>query len=76
MGFIFKLFLASILSTFAMFGALGSDNEFPGLIMSSIVWIWFIGSISGIDGRRRRKVREREELIEELLRRLDRRSRY
>ena len=76
MGFIFKLFLASILSTFAMFGALGSENEFPGLIMSSIVWIWFIGSISGNDGKRRRKDREREELIEELLRRMDRRSRY
>ena len=76
MGFIFKLFLASILSTFAMFGALGSENEFPGLIMSSIVWIWFIGSISGNDGKRRRKDREWEELIEELLRRMDRRSRY
>jgi hypothetical protein len=59
-----------------MFGALGSENEFPGLIMSSIVWIWFIGSISGNDGKRRRKDREREELIEELLRRMDRRSRY
>ncbi|WP_019599698.1 MULTISPECIES: hypothetical protein [Rhodonellum] len=65
-----------MLSTFAMFGALGSENEWPGLIMSSVVWIWFIWSISENNGRRRRKDREREELIEELLRRMDRRSRY
>ncbi len=76
MWFLFKFLLALIISNLALLRAMGSENEWPGLIVPSIVWIWFIWSISENNGRRQRNDREREELIEELLRRMDRRSRY
>lgn len=67
MWFVFELFLVSFISALAIFGSLGSDNQWPGLILASIGWFLFIGSLSGSNRIRRRQDKENEQLIEELL---------
>jgi hypothetical protein len=72
MKFLVKLILVSFVCTFAMFGALGSDNQWPGLIVAIVVWVWFIFSLSRPRvSHSERETRERERRIEELLRRLE-----
>jgi uncharacterized protein (DUF486 family) len=71
MKFLIKLILASFVGTFAMFGALGSDNQWPGLIVAITVWVWFIYSLSKPEKRIRDRDRESERRIDELLRRLE-----
>ncbi|MEX2591696.1 MAG: hypothetical protein WD426_02900 [Anditalea sp.] len=46
MRFLIKLIIVSFVGTFAMFGALGSENQWPGLIVAFTVWVWFIWSLS------------------------------
>ncbi|MEX2593361.1 MAG: hypothetical protein WD426_11340 [Anditalea sp.] len=46
MRFLIKLILVSFIGTVAMFGALGSDNQWPGLIVAFTVWVCFKWSLS------------------------------
>jgi len=71
MWFVIKLIIVSFISTFALFGALGSDNEWPGLIVSSIVWMLFVWSCMGKGEKSSEKEKERR--INEMLREIDRR---
>ncbi len=76
MKFLIKLILVSFIGTIAMFGALGSENEWPGLIVAITVWVWFIYSLSKPKVRNNdRMVRELERRNEELLRKLEQRGR-
>jgi hypothetical protein len=76
MRFLFKLIIVSFIGMVAMFGALGSDNQWPGLIVAMVVWVWFIYSISTPkESSADRTIREQERKIEELLRKLDLRGR-
>jgi uncharacterized membrane protein len=76
MRFLIKLFLVSIICVIAMFGALGSDNQWPGLIVAMVVWVWFIYSISTPkESSSDKTIREQERKIEELLRKLEQRGR-
>jgi len=76
MRFLIKLFIVSFICVVAMFGALGSDNEWPGLIVAITVWVWFIHSLSKPKVRNTDKmIRELERKNEELLRKLERRVR-
>jgi hypothetical protein len=43
-----------------MFGALGSDNQWPGLIIAFLVWIWFIYSLSKPEKISRNRDRENQ----------------
>jgi hypothetical protein len=59
-----------------MFGALASENQWPGLIVAFVVWVWFIYSISTPkESSSDRKIREQEHKIEELLRKLEQKGR-
>ena len=40
-----KLVLVSFISTFAMFGALSSENPVPMLIVAMLAWFLFIRSL-------------------------------
>lgn len=71
MWFIIKLIIVSFISTFALFGALGSDNEWPGLIVSGTVWTLFVWSCMGNGEKSSEKEKERR--INEMLREIDRR---
>lgn len=71
MWFVIKLIIVSFISTFALFGALGSDNEWPGLIVSGTVWTLFVWSCMGKGGKSSEKEKERR--INEMLREIDRR---
>lgn len=71
MWFVIKLIIVSFISTFALFGALGSENDLPGLIISGVVWFLFVWSCMP-KGERRRE-REKEQQIKEMLREIDRR---
>ena len=71
MWFVIKLIIVSFISTFALFGALGSDNEWPGLIVSGTAWMLFVWSCMG-KGEKDRE-REKERQIDEMLREIDRR---
>lgn len=72
MKLLIKLFLVAFVCTFAMFGALGGDNQWPGLIVAGVVWVFFIYSLSKPRfSNRERDIRARERRIEELLRRLE-----
>ena len=76
MRFLIKLFLVSFICIIAMFGALASENQWPGLIVAFVVWVWFIYSISTPKvSSTDRTIREQERKIEELLRKLDQRGR-
>ncbi|MBD3631277.1 hypothetical protein [Cyclobacterium sp.] len=76
MRFVIKLVLVSFIGTVAMFGALGSDNEWPGLIVAITVWVWFIYSLSKPKTYSSdRKIRELERRNEELMRKLEQRGR-
>lgn len=60
-----------------MFSALGSENQWPGLIVAFVVWVWFIYSISTPkESSTDRTIREQERKIEELLRKLEQRRRW
>ena len=75
MKFLIKLFLVSFICMIAMFGALGSDNQWPGLIVAITVWVWFIYSLSKPrESSTDRKIRAQEQKIEELLRKLEQRG--
>lgn len=75
MRFLIKLFLVSFICMIAMFGALGSDNQWPGLIVAFGVWGWFIYSLSKPkETANDRKIRAQERKIEELLRKLEQRG--
>tara|TARA_R110001599_G_scaffold221395_4_gene420010 strand:- start:24034 stop:24261 length:228 start_codon:yes stop_codon:yes gene_type:complete len=75
MKFLIKLFLVSFIGMVAMFGALGSDNQWPGLIVAFSVWGWFIYSLSKPkETATDRKIRAQERKIEELLRKLEQRG--
>ena len=75
MKFLIKLFLVSFICMVAMFGALGSDNQWPGLIVAFAVWGWFIYSLSKPkENATDRKIRAQERKIEELLRKLEQRG--
>ncbi|MFO7823953.1 MAG: hypothetical protein R6V72_08430 [Cyclobacterium sp.] len=75
MRFLIKLFLVSFICVIAMFGALGSENEWPGLIVAISVWVWFIYSLSKPKVRNTdRTIRELERRNEELLRKLEQRG--
>lgn len=69
MWFVIKLILVSFVSTFAMFGALGSDNEWPGLIVSGATWMLFVWSCMGKEEKISRKETERQ--IDEMLKDID-----
>jgi hypothetical protein len=71
MWFVIKLIVVSFISTFALFGALGSDNEWPGLIVSGTVWTLFVWSCMGKGEKSSEKEKERR--INEMLREIDRR---
>ncbi|MCC5939250.1 MAG: hypothetical protein JJU34_18365 [Lunatimonas sp.] len=72
MRFLIKLFIISFICVIAMFGALASENQSPGLIVALVVWVWFIYSVSRPrESRTERRIREQERRIEELLRRLE-----
>jgi hypothetical protein len=76
MRFLIKLFLVSFICVIAMFGALASENQWPGLIVAFVVWVWFIYSISKPkESFSDRTIREQERRIEELLRKLEQRGR-
>lgn len=76
MRFLFKLIFVSFICVVAMFGALGGDNQWPGLIVAMVVWVWFIYSVSKPKvSSTERRIREQERRIEELLRRLEQRGR-
>ncbi|WP_158860961.1 hypothetical protein [Lunatibacter salilacus] len=76
MRFLIKLFLVSFICVIAMFGAFASENQWPGLIVAFVVWVWFIYSISTPkETSANRTIREQERKIEELIRRLDQRGR-
>lgn len=76
MRFLIKLFLVSFICVIAMFGALASENQWPGLIVAMVVWVWFIYSLSKPkESSSDRKIREQERKIEELLRKLEQRGR-
>ena len=52
-----------------MFGVLGSDNQWPGLIVAMVVWAWFIYSVSKPrESTTEKEIRQQERRIEELLR--------
>jgi hypothetical protein len=75
MRFLIKLFIVSFICMVAMFGALGSDNQWPGLIVAMVVWVWFIYSLSKPkESTSDRKIREQERRIEALLRKLEQRG--
>lgn len=75
MRFLIKLFIVSFVCVIAMFGALGSDNQWLGLIVAGVVWVWFIYSVSKPrESATERRIREQERKIEELLRRLEQRG--
>ncbi len=75
MKFLLKLVLVSFIGTVAMFGALGSENEWPGLIVAITVWVWFIYSLSKPKERNTdNMIRELERRNEELLRKLEQRG--
>lgn len=75
MKFLLKLVLVSFICTVAMFGALGSENEWPGLIVAMTVWVWFIYSLSKPkEGKTDKIIRELECRNEELLRKLEQRG--
>ncbi|WP_162418210.1 hypothetical protein [Cyclobacterium roseum] len=75
MGFLIKLFIVSFICLVAMFGALGSENEWPGLIVAITVWVWFIYSLSKpSEYNSDRKIRELERRNEELMRKLEQRG--
>lgn len=75
MKFLIKLVLFSFIGTVAMFGALGSENEWPGLIVAITVWVWFIYSLSKPKERNsNRTIRELERRNEELIRKLEQRG--
>lgn len=71
MWFVIKLIIVSFISTVALFGALDSENDLPGLIVSGIVWFLFVWSC--MPTGERRKEREKERQIDEMLRDIDRR---
>lgn len=76
MRFLFKLIIVSFIGVVAMFGALGSDNQWPGLIVAMVVWVWFIYSVSKPKvSSTERRIREQDRRIEELLRKLEQRGR-
>jgi uncharacterized membrane protein YciS (DUF1049 family) len=75
MKFLIKLCLVSFICMIAMFGALGSENLWPGLIVAFAVWAWFIYSLSKPkETATDRKIRAQERKIEELLRKLEQRG--
>lgn len=71
MWFVIKLIIVSFISTVALFGALGSENDLPGLRVSGIVWFLFVWSC--MPKGERTKEREKERQIDEMLRDIDRR---
>ena len=71
MWFVIKLVIVSFISTFALFGTFGSDNEWPGLIVSGTVWMLFVWSCMGSGEKSSRKETERQ--IDEMLRDIDKR---
>ena len=74
MRFLIKLFLVSFIGTVAMFGALGSENQWPGLIVAFTVWILFIWSMARPSRKERQMDGERERIIGEIMRKLDQRG--
>lgn len=73
MWFVIKLIIVSFISTFALFGTFGSDNEWPGLIVSGTAWMLFVWSCMGKGEKSSEKEKERR--IDEMLREIDRRYR-
>ncbi|WP_439483754.1 hypothetical protein [Cyclobacterium plantarum] len=74
MKFLIKLFIVSFICVVAIFGALGSENEWPGLIVAITVWVWFIYSLSKPkEYNSDRKIRELERRNEALIRKLEER---
>lgn len=71
MWFVIKLIIVSFISTFALFGTFGSENEWPGLIVSGLAWMLFVWSCMGKGEKSSRKEKERQ--IDEMLREIDRR---
>jgi hypothetical protein len=65
-----KIFLVSIISTIALIGSLGSSNPWPGFIVAWVAWGLFIWSI--LPKRKSRREGERERLIAEILKKIDR----
>jgi len=68
MGFLIRLILTSIVSFIAMMSGMGSGNIIPGVIIGFGAWGLFIWWVASKDGKKR-KQREREQLLEEYLRR-------
>jgi hypothetical protein len=71
MWFGIKFILVSFISTFVLFGALASDNQWQGLIVSGTAWFLFIWSCMGKGEKN--KEREKERQIDEILRKIDKR---
>ena len=70
MTFIGKLLLVSIISTFALIGSLGASNPWPGFIIAWTAWGLFIWSI--LPQRKSRREAEKERLIADILKKIDR----
>jgi len=68
MGFLIRLFLTGIVSFIAMMSGMGSGNIIPGAIVAFGAWGLFIWWVASKDSKKR-KHREREQLLEEYLRR-------
>lgn len=67
-----KLLLVSIISSFALIGSLGTSNPWPGFIVAWTVWGLFIWSIIPKKSRKDRRDVEKERLIADILKRIDR----
>jgi len=75
MRFLIKLLIVSFICVVAMFGAFGSENQWLGLILVMVVWVWFTYSLSmPKESTTERRIREQERRIEELLRKLEQRG--
>jgi len=68
MGFLIRLFLTGIVSFIAIMSGMGSGNIIPGAIIAFGAWGLLIWWVAAKDSKKR-KQREREQLLEEYLRR-------
>jgi len=72
MTFIGKLLLVSIISSFALIGSSGAANPWPGFIIAWTVWGLFIWSIIPKKSKKGRREAEKERLIADILKKIDR----
>lgn len=68
MGFLIRLFITGVVSFIAIMSGMGSGNIISGAIIGFGAWGLFIWWVAAQDSKKR-KQREREELLDEYLRR-------